>query len=47
MFMVYCQNLSIRESDIIVINSIEYQIMGFKDPNSLNHHMEIECLKID
>ena len=47
MFMIYCQNLSIRESDIVIIDSIEYQITGFKNPNSLNHHKEIECLKID
>ena len=42
-FMVYCQNLAIREDYIITIDNVNYRINGFKDPNSIGHHMEIEC----
>lgn len=43
LYWIYCQSLSVREDYLITIDSTDYRIIGFKDPNSLTHHMEIEA----
>ncbi len=46
MFYLYCENLAIRESDIVIISGTTYSIYGFKNPNSLAHHLEVEIEEI-
>ena len=43
MFWIYCQVLAIREDDIGTIGSDNFKIIGIKDPNTIGHHMEVEC----
>ena len=45
-YIVYTENISgIREDDRLSIGSIIYNIEHIKDPNSLTHHLEIECTR--
>ncbi len=42
LFTVTCDYLDIRTGDRITINSQRYDVINPKDPNSKNHHLEIE-----
>ena len=44
--IIYCENLAIREDDVAIVSGTTYQVTGFKNPNSLDHHLEIEVQEI-
>lgn len=41
-YVVYCEQLDVTEDMRVTWNSNDYEIDSIKDPNNLNHHMEIE-----
>lgn len=46
LFFLTCQKLDVRESDHAEIDSVQYNIIGFKNPGSKSDHMELEVEQI-
>ena len=47
MYWIYCNNMAVLEDYIVTIDSVDYRINSIKNPNSLAHHLEIECEVIE